>query len=217
MATLIADQLTLERSGRIIRAGISFAVGAGEAMQVRGPNGAGKTTLLRTIAGFLAQAHGSIRLEGTAEPGAPVSEHCHYVGHLNGAKAALTVAENVRFWTEILRAPGPAAASGVQQAHNLESAIARVGLTPATDIQAAYLSAGQKRRLALARLLVVPRLTWLLDEPATSLDQAGQELLATIAREHLAAGNIIVAATHAPLGFAAARTLDLSPAGAAAA
>lgn len=207
MAKLVADQLTLERSGRIIRAGLSFAVGSGEALQVIGPNGAGKTTLLRTIAGFLQPFLGSVSLEGDGDAGQPIAEQCHYIGHLNGLKGALTAVENAHFWAEFMQAPP--ASPPAPDSRALVTVIERVGLAGLADVPAAYLSAGQKRRLALARLLVAPRALWLLDEPTTSLDQAGQELLAAMAREHLAMGRIIVAATHLPLGFAATHTLDL--------
>lgn len=222
MAKLIADRLTLERSGRIIRAGLSFAVAAGEALAIVGPNGAGKTTLLRTIAGFLPHASGTLRLEpvesssahqSSSDPDTPVAEQAHYIGHLNGVKGPLSIGENITFWARYLSTPS----IGFVQTPSVatpEVAIARVGLADLADVPAAYLSAGQKRRLALARLLVAPRLVWLLDEPTSSLDQAGQELLATLAREHLAIGGIILAATHLPLGFAPSQTLDLGGAAA---
>ncbi len=217
MAKLIVDRLTLERSGRIIRAGLSFAVGAGETLAIVGPNGAGKTTLLRTIAGFLPFAGGMVTLDSSqagnvqrsaSDPDMPLAEQAHYIGHLNGVKGAMTIAENAAFWSQYLATPflDPTRATAVATP---EAAIARVGLAELADIPAAYLSAGQKRRLALARLLVAPRLIWLLDEPTSSLDAAGQELLAALARDHLATGGIILAATHLALGFTPSQTLDL--------
>jgi heme exporter protein A len=197
---LIGDKLSVERGGRALFAGLSFRVGAGETLLVTGANGAGKTTLLRTIAGFAAPAAGRVALEG-GEADRTLSEQCHFVGHANAIKGGLTVVENVRFWSGFLG----------QDPSNVDAALQLFGLAALRDIPAAYLSAGQKRRLGLARLLVTKRPIWLLDEPTSSLDRTAQEALTQVANAHLRDGGIVVAATHVPLGYARSRELVLGP------
>ena len=201
---LLTKDLVVARGGRRIIDGLSFAVGAGEALLLTGRNGSGKTTLIRTLAGFLAPVSGSITLQGfDAERDA--REACHYVGHLDANKASLTVVENLRFWQSYLG--DDSEAGGVSKA--LWSALDRLELAPLADIPAGYLSAGQKRRLGLARLMVARRPVWLLDEPTVSLDVQSTALLAGIISAHVAAGGIVVAATHLPLGLATSRELRL--------
>jgi heme exporter protein A len=202
---LIVDRLSVMRGDRMVVTQLTFSVDSGEALVLTGPNGAGKTTLIRAIAGLLRPAGGQIRLEG-AQPDRTPSEECHYVGHLNGVKANLTVQENAAFWSRYL--------GGALDA--VETAIATFGLVGARDVPAGYLSAGQRRRLALARLLLAKRPLWLLDEPTVSLDQAAQELLTEVVDTHLASGGLVVAATHAPLGFAKSRELQVGAAALAA-
>lgn len=202
---LIGDKLSSVRGGRVLFANLSFAVGAGDALVVTGANGSGKTSLLRMIAGLLPAAEGQIRLEGA--PGdQPLRECCHYVGHRDAIKAALTVAENAGFWLRFL----------VGAPDRLERSLQAFGLSALRDIPAGYLSAGQQRRLGLARLLLAERAVWLLDEPSASLDEAAQGMLAAAVNAHLAAGGLVVAATHVPLGFSGTRTLQLGPVAAAA-
>jgi heme exporter protein A len=196
---LIGDNLSAVRGQRTLFAELSFAVGAGQALLVTGPNGAGKTTLLRTIAGFLRPAAGRIALKD-GKPDHTLSEQCHYVGHLDAVKASLSVGENAGFWCGYLGG-----------AHDqVEPALATFGLQPLRDIPAGYLSAGQKRRLGLLRLLLARRTIWLLDEPTASLDEAAQRTLTEQVDRHLGAGGMVVAATHLPLPFAHARELRLS-------
>jgi heme exporter protein A len=197
---LIGDKLSSVRGGRVLFANLSFAVAAGEALVVTGANGSGKTSLLRTIAGLLPAAEGQIRFEAAAGDQS-LRERCHYVGHRNAIKAALTVGENASFWMRFL--------GGAPDRQ--ERALEAFGLLALRDISASYLSAGQQRRLGLARLLLAERPVWLLDEPTTSLDEAAQGMVAAAANAHLAAGGIVMAATHVPLGFARARTLQLGP------
>ncbi len=180
------------RGGREVLAGLDFEVAAGETLAVTGPNGSGKTSLLRSIAGLLALAGGSIDLEG-GEPELTLPDQAHYLGHRDAMKPALTVLENLSFWRDFL---GGAASDPLESLH-------LVGLDHAAQLPAAYLSAGQRRRLSIARLLAARRPIWLLDEPTSALDAAGQALFADVTRDHLTRGGIVVAATHAPLGVAA--------------
>ena len=198
---LIVDQLEVARGSRVILRGLSFAVASGEALLLTGPNGAGKTTLIRTLAGYLAPAAGLIRLDG-GDDEREFAEQCHYVGHLNGTRSSLTVEENLVFWAGYLGAD-----TAVED--RLDEALDRLNLIDLADIPAGYLSAGQKRRLGLARLLVAERPVWLLDEPTVSLDTASVALMAAIVDEHVARGGIVVAATHIPLGLARTKELRL--------
>lgn len=194
---LIAENLTIERGGRRIIEGLAFQIVAGEAMVLTGPNGAGKSTLLRGIAGFLPLAEGSIRLEGGAAD-VEIAEQCHFVGHRDGVKAALSARENAEFTSNYLGSGG-----------DVTQALKRLGLDELAEVPAAYLSAGQRRRLGLARLLLARRSLWLLDEPTVSLDAASVATLAGIVKEYLAGGGVVVAATHMPLGLEGARELRL--------
>lgn len=194
---LIAENLALERGGRRIVEGLAFQVAAGEALVLTGPNGAGKSTLIRGIAGFLPPAEGSIRLEGGAAE-TEIAEQCHFVGHRDGVKAALSVFENAVFASRYLG-----------DSRNPAAALERLGLDALAEVPAAYLSAGQRRRLGLTRLLLARRPLWLLDEPTVSLDAAAVATLASIITDHLATGGLVVAATHVPLGLEGARELRL--------
>jgi heme exporter protein A len=188
------------RGGREVFSGLDFEASSGETLAVTGPNGSGKTSLLRLIAGLLAMAGGSIDLEG-GEAELTLPEQAHYLGHRDALKPALSVAENLSFWRDFLGGVPPDAKENLKE--SLKESLAAVGLDHATDLPAAYLSAGQRRRLSIARLLVVRRPLWLLDEPTSALDAAGQSMFAAHMTDHLARGGLIVAATHAPLGIAA--------------
>jgi heme exporter protein A len=178
------------RGGREVFAGLDFAARSGEAVAVMGRNGSGKTSLLRLIAGLLVPAGGTIALEG-GDAELTLPEQCHYLGHRDALKPALSVAENLSFWADFL---------GGERCDAVES-LATVGLYHATHLPAGFLSAGQRRRLSLARLLTVRRPVWLLDEPTTALDVAGQDMFCGLMRDHLARGGMIIAATHAALGI----------------
>ena len=192
------------RGGREVFSGLDFEASSGEALAVTGPNGSGKTSLLRLIAGLLAMAGGSIDLEG-GETELALPEQAHFLGPRDALKPALSVAENLSFWRDFLGGAPPDAKENPKEnlKKSLKESLAAVGLDHATDLPAAYLSAGQRRRLSIARLLVVRRPLWLLDEPTNALDAAGQGMFAAHMTDHLARGGLIVAATHAPLGIAA--------------
>jgi heme exporter protein A len=200
MMQLKADNLTCSRGGRQVFSDISFTVSSGEALMVTGRNGAGKSSLLRLIAGLVRIADGRLELTG-GETDAPIGEQAHYLGHQDALKPSLSVAENLQFWTEFLGGQTPA----------LE-ALEKVGLEPLADLPAAYLSAGQRRRLSIARLIAVARPPWLLDEPTSALDVASQARLADLMRAHLAGGGLIVAAAHGPIGLDTAREMKMGPA-----
>jgi heme exporter protein A len=180
------------RGGREVFSGLDFEAASGEALAVTGPNGSGKTSLLRLIAGLLTIADGSIGLEG-GETELTLPEQAHYLGHRDALKSALSVLENLSFWRDFLGG----------EAFDASASLAAVGLDHAAHLPAAYLSAGQRRRLSIARLLVVRRPVWLLDEPTSALDTTGQRMFAALMGDHLARGGLIIAATHAPLGIAA--------------
>jgi heme exporter protein A len=200
---LSADNLACSRGGREVFRGLSFSLPGGEALLVTGRNGAGKSTLLRVIAGLVHLGSGRLALDG-GDPEAAIGEQSHYLGHQDALKPALTVTENLQFWAAFLDGGG----DGVDA---VEPALEAVDLSRLADLPAAYLSAGQRRRLSLARLIAVKRPLWLLDEPTSALDIASQARLAELMRSHLTGGGMIVAATHGAIGLERARELKLGP------
>ncbi|MEO0937058.1 MAG: heme ABC exporter ATP-binding protein CcmA [Pseudomonadota bacterium] len=190
MELVVAD-LAVARGGRCVLEGLSFALGPGQAVVLRGPNGSGKTTLLRTVAGLQPP------LDGTVEGG---EDRIAYAGHADGIKFGLTVTENLAFWAEVFGA-----------GRSVDAAMEAFALGPLAARRAGDLSAGQKRRLGLARLLITGRPVWVLDEPTVSLDAAATAMFADAVRAHLAAGGAALMATHIDLGLPEARVLDVAP------
>jgi len=195
---LAGTGLACERGGRIVFSDLSFSVAGGQALAVVGRNGAGKSSFLRLVAGLVPRTAGTLALEG-GSPETPLGEQVHYAGHADALKAALTVGENLAFWRDLYGSPW----------HEADEALDMLGIGHLYDLPAAYLSAGQKRRLTLARLFVSRRPVWLLDEPTSALDAATQALLAGHLRTHLAEGGMILAATHGDLGLAPDKILEI--------
>jgi heme exporter protein A len=182
--------LAVARGGVTVLQGLSLSLSAGQALILRGPNGSGKTTLLRTLAGLQPPADGSFDLPPDAVA---------YAAHADGLKSTLTVAENLAFWASVYGGPA------------IDRALKALDLTTLVHRRAGELSAGQKRRLGLARLLVTGRPVWLLDEPTVSLDTASIGLFTGIVRQHLADGGLAIIATHVDLDLPKAQVLDLAP------
>src|SRR3954464_14323648 len=193
-----AKNLTCERGGRRIFRDISFAAATGQVLTLEGPNGAGKSSALRILAGFLPQAAGEIRMQMSAGYDVTDAEErgrqVGWIGHNDGVKAQLSVLENARFF---------AALSGARIV--VVEVLNHVGLNRLIDLPAQYLSAGQRKRLGLARLILSNRPLWLMDEPLSSLDAAGRTLTAELIGEHCDDGGIAIVATHETLGLDAQR------------
>ncbi|MFD0978461.1 heme ABC exporter ATP-binding protein CcmA [Tropicimonas aquimaris] len=187
---VIVEDLAVVRGGMRVLEGVGFRLEAGRALVLRGPNGIGKTTLLRTLAGLQPADVGRV---------APGPEVMAYASHADGIKATLSVSENLAFWAGL---HGVGSISEALLDFNLEALEAR---------PAGSLSAGQKRRLGLARMAVTGRPIWLLDEPTVSLDLASVGLFAAAVRRHLEAGGSAVIATHIDLGIDGAEVLELGP------
>ncbi|MGE0281854.1 MAG: heme ABC exporter ATP-binding protein CcmA [Rhizobiaceae bacterium] len=196
---LTITDLAGERGGETVFSGIGFSLEAGESLVVTGPNGAGKSTLLRVIAGLLPIAAGRLDFKGDAEfP--DLASALHYLGHQNAMKTALTVNENLRFWQQF----------GGEPHLSVQDALETVGLGDIGHLPFAYLSTGQKRRAAIAKLLVNYRPVWLLDEPTAGLDRASEAQFTALMQAHCEDGGIVIAATHLPLGLEGVKTLEMS-------
>jgi heme exporter protein A len=187
MTRVSADRIACDRSGRRVVADVSFTLADGQYLELRGANGTGKSTLLRALAGLGEISAGRLDISGTV----------HYLGHLDAIKPALTVQENLAFWRDFW-------GDG-----DVEAALAAFAMTQLADVPASYLSEGQKRRLALSRLVLSKREIWFLDEPNAGLDDASLARLEQLMRLHLEAGGVIIAALHAGVALAPSQSLVL--------
>ena len=200
-AVFVGRDLACRRGERLVFAGLSFVLGPGDALLLTGPNGSGKSSLLRVMAGLLPPQRGGLEWDGIAVAEDPAAHRArlHLVGHQDAVKPVLTVRETALFWGRLGGGDGGAA----------EAALDRFGLAPLAGFPCRLLSAGQKKRLSLARLLAAPAPLWLLDEPTTGLDQASTRALEAATADHRNGGGIVVASTHIPLGMAKAQSLSL--------
>ena len=196
---LKAQDLTCERGGRIVFRNVSLSLKPGQLMQLTGPNGSGKSSLLRLIAGLTEAQVGSVALEG-GEADLTIGQQAHYVAHQEPVKSALSVSENLSFWRDFLGGG------------NVDDALEAFDLSRLASYPAGLLSAGQKRRLALARIVLVPRVLWLLDEPTVGLDTSSLDRFVKVMAAQLDQGGMIIAATHVPLGREPDLRLDLGAA-----
>src|SRR6478735_5203387 len=196
---LEAANLAARRGEDLIFEGLSFGLGAGQALVLTGKNGSGKSTLLRVVAGLLRQERGTVSFtDSHGDTHKRVGEISHYLGHRNAMKSELTVAENLEFWRRFLgQMHGPSV--------SIDEAAAAVGLEGITHLPFGYLSAGQQRRFAFAKLLIAYRPVWILDEPTAALDTSGDRLFAELVEAHRCNGGIVLAATHQPLGLEGAQ------------
>jgi heme exporter protein A len=194
---IVGKALACERGGRLVFENLDVHATGGRMLVLRGPNGAGKTSLLRLLAGLAEPAGGDLNLTGAPGDG-DITGQVHFVAHQDAIKLHLTVEENLTFW------------SGFLGGGNIEVALDAMNLRALRQFQAQRLSAGQKRRLGLARLALAPRPVWLLDEPTVGLDTASQALLAKLMNAHLETGGIIIASTHIDLPVASTDVLDFA-------
>lgn len=201
MAALEAEGIACRRGERLLFAEIRFALSGGEALLLRGPNGSGKSSLLRLVAGLLPPDAGRLLWQGrdVAEQPAAYRSTLAFLGHQDALKPQLSLRDNLAFWADL-------AGSDVA----LDSLLGRVGLARQADLPAQYLSAGQRRRFGLARLLLRPAPLWLLDEPTTALDAEGVGLVLGLIRRHLAEGGLALIASHEALDFPGAAVLDFA-------
>ncbi len=226
MIHLSADKLTGARSGRVLFENLHFSTLPGHALAIIGPNGVGKSSLLRLIGGLLSPETGQIDLQqgnadqgmrllarSTPDDGAGLAASCHYLGHRDALKPALTPYELLEFWVQFsgpapqtlnpqapkTQAPKTSSGSPSSHADLITHVLRQTGLAHAAHFPALMLSAGQRRRLGLARLILTHRPIWLLDEPATALDTQGQALLWALCQSHLDHNGVLLVATHSPL------------------
>ncbi|ENN89643.1 heme ABC transporter, ATP-binding protein [Rhizobium freirei PRF 81] len=193
---LCAENLAARRGEDLIFSNVSLNLAGGEALVLTGRNGSGKSTLLRVIAGLLRQEKGTVTFTGKdGESARPAGEASHYLGHRNAMKSELTVTENLTFWKTFFG--DMAGGFGL----DVDEAADAVGLADIIHLPFGYLSAGQQRRIAFAKLLVAYRPIWILDEPTAALDSSADQLFAQLITAHQKNGGIVLAATHQPLGL----------------
>ncbi|WP_313616633.1 heme ABC exporter ATP-binding protein CcmA [Agrobacterium sp.] len=201
---LTAEHLSVKRGEDFIFMNISLTLTDGEALLLTGRNGSGKSTLLRVLAGLLHPESGTVKVAGEGiEPGTRAAEASHYLGHRNAMKTELTVSENLHFWKEFLGDFTSGSSISVEEAADA------VGLSGITHLPFGYLSAGQQRRFAMAKLLVAWRPIWILDEPTAALDASADKMFTGLVEAHLQRGGIVIAATHQPLGLKNAKELQM--------
>ena len=195
---LIARDIACVRGGRLLFAGLGFSLAAGGAMALCGPNGIGKSSLLAILAGLLPAAAGSVELPSD-------TGRISYLGHGDGLKPWATVAETLAFWAAV---NGPGNALARRQA--IDEAMEAFALGPLAALPCRYLSAGQRRRVALGRVMATAAQLWLMDEPATALDETGARTFDDALSGHVAAGGMAVIATHAPIALDGIETLEIA-------
>jgi len=200
---ITAHDLGAERGGERIFSGLSFSLEDGGCLLVTGPNGSGKSTLLQAICGLLAVAEGTITIEPLSESWPTAASACHYLGHQNGLKPALSVEENLRFWRDFSGEP----------CLEVDEALEEVALSGLGHLPFQVLSTGQRRRAAIARLLVSWRPVWVLDESTAGLDARSEKRFTALMEAHRAEGGMIIAATHWPLGLSDVQELQMGGAG----
>ncbi|NTF08698.1 heme ABC exporter ATP-binding protein CcmA [Agrobacterium rubi] len=202
---LTAENLSARRGDDFIFMNVSFKLTGGDVLVLAGPNGSGKSTLLRVIAGLLRPEAGKVTIAGEGiETGTRACEASHYLGHRNAMKQELTVFENLRFWKDFLGDFNRGSSLGIEEAADA------VGLSGITHLPFGYLSAGQQRRFAMAKLLVAWRPIWILDEPTAALDASADVMFTGLVEAHLAKGGIVIAATHQSLGLVNAQELRMT-------
>lgn len=203
MTVFAGENICCVRGERLVLDSIGFTLDAGEALVLTGPNGSGKSTLLRLMAGLLRPSEGVLSWRGAdiADDAGGHGARISYVGHADAVKPALSVLENVSFWADISGLGG----------RSPQDAMQALGIGHLAALPARYLSAGQRRRVALSRMLTSGATLWLLDEPTTALDAAAAMVLGQLIGEHRGGGGMVAVSTHGELGLADTRTLDLTP------
>ena len=204
MGEFSGTDLTCIRSERWVFSDLDFKLGDGDALILTGPNGSGKSSLLRIMAGLLPAASGTLTWDGMATSEDPEAHggRLHYVGHLDAVKPMLSVAENVSFWASLRIAK-----SELQD--HVSHALTAFGISHLADVPGRFLSAGQKRRVNMARIIAAPSPLWLLDEPTTALDRATIDSLEEMIASHRSGGGMVVVSTHSELNLGSAQSLDL--------
>ncbi|SCX17584.1 Cytochrome c biogenesis ATP-binding export protein CcmA [Agrobacterium sp. DSM 25558] len=202
---LTAENLAARRGEDLIFMNVSFKLTGGQALVLTGPNGSGKSTLLRVVAGLLQPEAGTVKIAGEGiESDTRAYEASHYLGHRNAMKQELSVFENLDFWRKFLGDFSGGTSDGIEKAAEI------VGLAGIMHLPFGYLSAGQQRRFAMAKLLVAWRPIWILDEPTAALDESADVMFTGLVEAHLANGGIVIAATHQPLGLEGAQELRMT-------
>lgn len=208
MMRIFAQNLSVKRGEELIFTDVSFELSPTESLTISGPNGVGKSTLLRALAGLLPIDSGTFEIKTDSKEAKPNTEYCHYIGHKNAMKAELTVLENLNFWQRTMTQEDMVDEDLIMSP---EAAVELLGLSHTLDLPFGFLSQGQRRRIALAKLFVSYRPVWLLDEPTAALDKASSDNFANITNSYLEKGGVVIAATHVPLGFKEVKQLEMTP------